>query len=71
MMRVHLEVETPLSTTIDVSNQILMFIYQKIKDEQTSKVRKSITRDKNLNDSFYLIFFDTNTKFKTLQTLKI
>jgi hypothetical protein len=40
----------------------------KIKNERTSKVRKSITRDKNLNDSFYLIFFDTNTNFKTLQT---
>jgi hypothetical protein len=31
MMRVLLEVETPLSTTINVSNQILMFIYQKLK----------------------------------------
>jgi hypothetical protein len=31
MMRVLLEVETPLSTTVNVSNQILMFIYQKLK----------------------------------------
>jgi hypothetical protein len=42
----------------------------KIEDEQTSKARKSITRYKHLNDSFYLIFFDTNTNFKTLQTFK-
>jgi hypothetical protein len=31
MMWVLLEVETPLSTTVDVSNQTLMFIYQKLK----------------------------------------
>jgi hypothetical protein len=35
-----------------------------------SKVRKSITRDKSVNLSFYLIFFDANTNFKTLQTCK-
>jgi hypothetical protein len=31
MTWVLLEVETPLSTTVDVSNQMLMFIYQKLK----------------------------------------
>jgi hypothetical protein len=41
MMRVLLEVKTSLSTTVNVSNQILMLIYQKNKDEQTSKVRKA------------------------------
>jgi hypothetical protein len=47
------------------------YVYlSKIKDEQTSKVRKTITGDKKLNDSFYLIFFDMNTNFKTLQTFE-
>jgi hypothetical protein len=31
MMQVLLEVETPLSTTINISNEILMLIYQKLK----------------------------------------
>jgi hypothetical protein len=51
MMRVLLEVETPLSTTVNISNQTLMFIYEKIKDEQTSKVRKA-SQETKLNDSF-------------------
>jgi hypothetical protein len=33
MMRVLLEVETPQSTTVNVSNQILMFIYQELKKD--------------------------------------
>jgi hypothetical protein len=37
MMREVLEVETPLSTTVDVSNQILMFIYQKLKTNKRVK----------------------------------
>jgi hypothetical protein len=37
MMQVLLEVETPLSTTINVSNQILMFIYQKLKTNKRGK----------------------------------
>jgi hypothetical protein len=37
MMRVLLEVETPLSTTVNVSNQILMFIYQKLKTNKRVK----------------------------------
>jgi hypothetical protein len=41
MTRVLLEVETPLSTTVNISNQILMLIYQKTKEEQTSKARKA------------------------------
>jgi hypothetical protein len=56
MMRVLLEVQTLLSTTVNVSNQILMLIYQKIKDEQTSKGGKASQETINLNDTFYLIF---------------
>jgi hypothetical protein len=69
MIRVLLEVETPpLRTTVNVSNQILMFIYQKFKDEQTCKVRKTSQETKNLNDSFYLIFL---TQTLTLRHFKL
>jgi hypothetical protein len=37
MMQVLLEVETPLSTTVDVSNQIRMFIYRKLKTNKRVK----------------------------------
>jgi hypothetical protein len=37
MMQVLLEVETPLNTTVNVSNQILMLIYQKLKTNKQVK----------------------------------
>jgi hypothetical protein len=37
MMWVLLEVETPLNTTVNVSNQILMLIYQKLKTNKQVK----------------------------------
>jgi hypothetical protein len=37
MMWVLLEVETPLSTRVNVSNQILMFIHQKLKTNKQVK----------------------------------
>jgi hypothetical protein len=65
MMQVLLEVETPLSTTVNVSNQTLMLIYQKNKDEQTSKARKHHKRQK-FKRLFLFDFLDMNTNFKTL-----
>jgi hypothetical protein len=46
MMRVLLEVETPLSTMINVSNQTLMFIYQKLKKNKRVKQEKHHKRQK-------------------------
>jgi hypothetical protein len=37
MMQVLLKVETPLSTTVNVTNQILMFLYQKLKTNRQVK----------------------------------
>jgi hypothetical protein len=37
MIRVLLEVETPLSTTVNVLNKILMFIYQRLKTNKRVK----------------------------------
>jgi CRISPR/Cas system endoribonuclease Cas6 (RAMP superfamily) len=46
MMRVLLEVETPLSTTVNVSNQILMLIYQKLKTNKQVKQEKHHKKQK-------------------------
>jgi hypothetical protein len=40
MMRVLKEVETPLRTTVNVSNQALMLIYQKLKTNKQVKKEK-------------------------------
>jgi hypothetical protein len=40
-MWVLLEVETPLSTRVNASNQILMFIYQKLKTNKRVKKEKA------------------------------
>jgi hypothetical protein len=69
MMRVLLEVETPLSTTGKCFKPNTYVYLSKIKDEQTSKVRKA-SQATHLNESFYLIFIDTKTNLKTLQTFK-
>jgi hypothetical protein len=45
MMRVLLEVETPLSTTVNVSNQTLMLIYQKLKTNKQVKQEKHHKRE--------------------------
>jgi hypothetical protein len=45
MMRVLLEVETPLSTTV-VSNQSLKFIYQKLKTNVQAKEEKALQETK-------------------------
>jgi hypothetical protein len=65
MMRVLLEVETPLSTTINVSNQTLMLIYQKLKTNKQAKEEKHRKRQK-FKGHFLFDFLDTNTNFKTL-----
>jgi hypothetical protein len=65
MMRVLLEVETPLSTTINVSNQTLMLIYQKLKTNKQTKEEKHRKRQK-FKGHFLFDFLDTNTNFKTL-----
>jgi hypothetical protein len=64
-MRVFFEVETPLSTTINVSNQILMLIYQKLKTNKHVKQEKHHKRE-NFKGHFLFDFFDMNTNFKTL-----
>jgi hypothetical protein len=64
-MRVFFEVETPLSTTINVSNQILMLIYQKLKTNKHVKQEKHHKREK-FKGHFLFDFFDMNTNFKTL-----
>jgi hypothetical protein len=46
MMRVLLEVKTPLSTTVNFSNQILMLIYQKLKTNKQVKQEKHHKRQK-------------------------
>jgi hypothetical protein len=46
MMWVLLEVATPLSTTINVSNQTLMFTYQKLKMNRRVKQEKHHKRQK-------------------------
>jgi hypothetical protein len=68
MMRVLLEVETPLSTTVSVSSQTLTLIYQKLKTNKQVKQEKHRMKDKNLNDSFYLIFL---TRTLTLRHFKL
>jgi hypothetical protein len=66
MMWVLLKVKTPLSTTVNVSNQSLMLIYQKLR--QTYKYRKkSIAKDKNLKDMFYLIFLTRTLNLRHFQ----
>jgi CRISPR/Cas system endoribonuclease Cas6 (RAMP superfamily) len=64
-MRVLLEVETPLSTTVNVSNQILMLIYEKLKTNKQVKQEKHHKRQK-FKGHFLFDFLDTNTNFKTL-----
>jgi hypothetical protein len=46
MVRVLLEVATPLSTTVNVSNKTIMFIYQKLKINKRVKQEKHHTRQK-------------------------
>jgi hypothetical protein len=65
MMQVLLEVETPLSTRVYVSNQILMLIYQKLKTDIQVKQEKHHKRQK-FKGHFLFDFVDTNTNFKTL-----
>jgi hypothetical protein len=45
-MRVLLEVETPLSTTVNISNQILILIYKKLKMNIQVKEEKHNKRQK-------------------------
>jgi hypothetical protein len=42
----------------------------KTKDARTNKSRKATHKTQNLKDSFYLIFFDANTKLRHLQKFK-
>jgi hypothetical protein len=65
MMRVLLKVKTPLSTTVNVSNQTLMFIYKKLKTNVQVKEEKHCKRQK-FKGHFLFDFLDLNTKFKTL-----
>jgi hypothetical protein len=65
MMQVLLEVETQLSTTVNVSNQILMLIYQKLNTNKQVKQEKHHKRQK-FKGHFLFDYFDTNTNFKTL-----
>jgi hypothetical protein len=67
-MRILLKVETPLSTTVNVSNQILMLIYQKLKTNIQVKEEKALQEIKNLKDTFYLIFL---TRTLTLRHFKL
>jgi hypothetical protein len=71
MVQVLLEVTIPLSTTVNVSNQTLMFIYQKLKMKKRVKQEKASQETQILNDSFYLIFFDANTKLSHFKLAKI
>jgi hypothetical protein len=64
MMQVVLEVETPLSTTVNVSNHKLM-LYQKLKMNIQVKEEKHHKRQK-FKGHFLFDFLDTNTNFKTL-----
>jgi hypothetical protein len=66
MMRVLLEVETPLSTTINVSNQTLMIIYQKLKTNKQVKKIKASQETIKIKGHFLFDFLDTDTNFKTL-----
>jgi CRISPR/Cas system endoribonuclease Cas6 (RAMP superfamily) len=65
MMRVLLEVETPTSTTVNVSNQTLTLIYQKLKTNKQVKQEKHHKRQK-FKRLFLFDFIDMNTNFKTL-----
>jgi hypothetical protein len=65
MMPVLLKVETPLSTTVNVSNQILMLIYQKIKTNIQVKEENHCKRQ-IFKGHFLFDFLDMNNKFKTL-----
>jgi hypothetical protein len=65
-MQVLLKVETPLSTTVNVSNQILMLIYQKLKTNIQVKEEEHCKRQKKIKGHFLFDFLDTNTNFKTL-----
>jgi hypothetical protein len=65
MIRVLLKVETLLSTTVNVSNQILMLIYKKLKTNIQVMVEKHCKRQK-FKGHFLFDFLDTNTNFKTL-----
>jgi hypothetical protein len=68
-MRVLLKVETPLRTTINISNQSLKFIYQKLKTNIKAKEEKHRKRPK-IEGHCLFDFLDTNTKFKTLETFE-
>jgi hypothetical protein len=65
MMWVLLELETPLSTTVNVSNQILILIYQKIRTNKQVKEEKHRKRQK-FKGHFLFDFLDTDTNFKIL-----
>jgi hypothetical protein len=65
MMRVLLKVKTPLSTTVNVSNQSLMLIYQKLKTNVQVKEEKNCKRQK-FKGHFLFDFLDSNAKFKTI-----
>jgi hypothetical protein len=69
MVRVLLEVTTPLSTTVNFSNQTLIFAYQKLKMIKRVEQDKHHKRHK-FKRLFLFDFFDTKTKFKTPQTFK-
>jgi hypothetical protein len=47
MVRVLLKVKTPLSTTVNVSNRMLMLIYQKLKTNIQVKKEKASHETKN------------------------
>jgi hypothetical protein len=65
MMQVLLEVKIPLSTTVNISNQILMLIYKKLQTNKQVMKEKHHKRQK-FKGHFLFDFIDTNTNFKTL-----
>jgi hypothetical protein len=58
-------VKTPLSTTVNISNQSLMLIYQKLKTNVQVNKEKHCKRQK-FKGHFLFHFLDLNTKFKSL-----
>jgi hypothetical protein len=65
MMRLLLKVETPLSTTVNVSNQTLILIYQKLKMNKQVKEEKHHKSEK-FKERILFDFLDTKTNFNTL-----
>jgi hypothetical protein len=70
-MWVLLEVETPLSTTVNVSNQKLMLIYQKLKTNKQVNKEKHRKRQQILKDTFYLIFLTLRLTLRHFKLSKI